>query len=218
MVLEAIHVNKVIGEKNVLSDINLRLQSGKIYGVVGRNGSGKTMLFRMLSGLIKCTDGKVIFDGKELSKDFSVLPNLGIIIENTDMYQEFTGYANLKMLAAIHKKIGREEIESTLRRVGLEPGERKIVRKYSLGMRQKLALAQAIMEKPDVLLLDEPTNGLDEVSVENVRKILSEEKDRGALVVIASHNKEDIVSLSDEVYRMQDGKLGKEEEEEAYEV
>lgn len=212
MVLEAVHMNKTIKGRIILKDINLRLESGKIYGIVGRNGSGKTMLFRALSGLMKCTEGKVLFEGKELFKDFSVLPNLGIIIENTEMYPEFTGYENLKMLAGIRKKIGRRDIEEALERVGLNPGDRRIVRKYSLGMRQKLALAQAIMEKPDVLLLDEPTNGLDEISVENVRKILTEEKARGALIAIASHNREDIVVLSDEIYHMQEGKLSKDKE------
>jgi ABC-2 type transport system ATP-binding protein len=211
MVLEVMNVSKVIKGRKILEDVNLHLEGGRIYGIVGRNGSGKTMLFRAISGLMKCSSGKVVLDGKELSKDFSVLPNIGLIIEHTDLYPEFDGFMNLKILAGIQKKIGKEEIEEAMARVGLDAKDKRIVAKYSMGMRQKLALAQAIMEKPDVILLDEPTNGLDEIAVEMVRKVLREEKERGALIMIASHNREDIVSLSDEVYRMKSGVLSREE-------
>lgn len=218
MVLEAVNVSKTIKSSQILKRVNLRFESGKIYGIVGRNGSGKTMLFRVLSGLIKCSEGKVYFDGRELKKDFAVLPNLGILIENTEMYPEFTGYYNLKLLADIRKKIGKAEIQRTMFRVGLDPADKRIVRKYSLGMRQKLALAQAIMEKPDILLLDEPTNGLDEIAVDKIRTILMQEKERGALIVITSHNREDIVRLSDEVYRISDGYVRKEKAIKTYEI
>lgn len=177
MVLEVMNVSKVIKGRKILENVNLHLEGGRIYGIVGRNGSGKTMLFRAISGLMKCSSGKVVLDGKELSKDFSVLPNIGLIIEHTDLYPEFDGCMNLKILAGIQKKIGKEEIEEAMARVGLDAKDKRIVAKYSMGMRQKLALAQAIMEKPDVILLDEPTNGLDEIAVEMVRKVLREEKE-----------------------------------------
>lgn len=212
MVLKAIHVGKTIKKTPVLKDINVCFESGKIYGIVGRNGSGKTMLFRALSGLIKLTEGEVYLDDKKLGDSFSVLPGIGMIIENTEMYGEFTGYYNLKLLADIRGVIGKKEIEEALLRVGLDPHDKKIVRKYSLGMKQKLAIAQAIMEKPDILFLDEPTNGLDEDSVEKVRTIILKEKERGALVLLASHNREDIEKMADEIYGMRGGVLFQEEE------
>lgn len=209
MVVE--HLGKEIKGKEILKDINCTFESGRIYGIVGRNGSGKTMLLRAISGLMRCQAGAVYLDGKRLGRDMKILPNVGLMIENTEMYPEFTGYRNLKMLADIQGKIGKEEIKAAIKRVGLDGQEKKIVKKYSMGMRQKLAIAQAIMEKPDILLLDEPTNGLDEVSVKMFRDIMQEEKARGVLILLASHNKEDILQLSDEVFQMAEGEMRKEE-------
>lgn len=205
------HLGKEIKGKEILRDINCEFESGKIYGIVGRNGSGKTMLLRAISGLMRCQMGAVYLDGKKLGRDMKILPGVGLMIENTEMYPEFTGYRNLKMLADIQGKIGKQEIQAAIGRVGLDGQEKKIVKKYSMGMRQKLAIAQAIMERPDILLLDEPTNGLDEVSVKMFRDIMQEEKARGALILLASHNKEDILQLSDEVFQMAGGEMRKEE-------
>lgn len=207
MELIAKHVSKKIKKKIILSDINLHLESGNIYGFVGRNGSGKTMLFRALSGLMKIDSGEIQWNEKVLRKDIDILPNLGIILENAGLYPEFTGFENLEMLAKVNKKIGKQEIEQAIKRVGLNPDDKRPYRKYSLGMKQRIIIAQAIMEKPDVLMLDEPTNALDENGVDKIRQVILEEKKRGALVLIASHNKEDIQILADQVFYIDNGSL-----------
>lgn len=198
-------VGKSIHGKQILSNINLELSGGKVYGFVGINGSGKTMLFRALSGLMKIDTGSVALDGKVLHKDFSVLPSLGIVLENAGLYPNLTGVENLVYLARMKNLAGREEIKQTLKRVGLDPEDKRVYRKYSLGMKQRLAIAQAIMEKPDVIMLDEPTNSLDEFGVVEIRNIIMEEKQRGALILLASHNKEDMLTLADELYRIDNG-------------
>ncbi|MBQ6541174.1 MAG: ATP-binding cassette domain-containing protein [Lachnospiraceae bacterium] len=198
-------VCKEIRKKTILSHISLELTSGNVYAFVGENGSGKTMLFRAISGLMDLTSGTVTLDGKELHKDFEVLPDLGLTIENAGLYPELTGMENLRLLAKLNKKIGDEEIREAIERVGLDPKDRRSFRKYSLGMKQRIVVAQAIMEKPDILLLDEPTNALDEDGVDLVRKIILEEKERGALVLIADHNPEDVRLLADKVYRISRG-------------
>ena len=205
MNLVATNVNKIIKGKQILSNVNLSLQNGNIYGFVGPNGCGKTMLFRALSGLMSITSGKITLDGQVLKKDFSVLPNLGILLENVSLYANLTGYENLKYLADLNQKIGKEEIDFTLQRVGLNPNDKRKYGKYSLGMKQRLAIAQAVMEKPDILLLDEPTNALDQESVEAIRTLILEEKQRGALILLASHNKDDILFLTDHVFLMKNG-------------
>ncbi len=207
MELIAKHVSKKIKKKIILSDINLHLESGNIYGFVGRNGSGKTMLFRALSGLMKIDSGEIQWNEKVLRKDIDILPNLGIILENAGLYPEFTGFENLEMLAKVNKKIGKQEIEQAIKRVGLNPDDKRSYRKYSLGMKQRIIIAQAIMEKPDILMLDEPTNALDENGVDKIRQVILEEKKRGALVLIASHNKEDIQILADQVFYIDNGSL-----------
>jgi len=206
MKIEVKNLSKKIKKRDILSDINITFESGKVYGIVGRNGSGKTMLFRAISGLMKTT-GEVWLDDKLLGRDIKVLPNLGIIIENTQMYPEFSGYKNLKILADFNHKIDKEQIQNTLSRVGLEPNDKRPIRRYSLGMKQKLAIAQAIMEKPNILLLDEPTNGLDDESVKNFWNIIREEKSRDTIILLASHSKDDIAVLADEVYHMNEGRL-----------
>lgn len=212
MELKAENISKKIRGKVILDNIDLTLTSGNVYGFVGRNGSGKTMLFRALSGLMKIDTGIIYLDDRILGKDFSVLPSLGMIIENTGMYPEYTGFTNLKILAGIKKIIGKEQIKETLNRVGLLPDDKRTVRKYSLGMKQRLAIAQAIMEKPDIIMLDEPTNGLDEKGVQLIREIIAQEKERGALILLASHSAEDIKLLSDEVFHISEGKIINKEE------
>lgn len=198
---------KKIKDRVILDNINLNLESGNVYGFVGRNGSGKTMLFRAVSGLINIDSGKVMLDEKELHKDMQVLLDMGIILENAGLYSEFTGRKNLQILAGIRKKITPEEVDKAIERVGLDPDDRRTYRKYSLGMKQRIVLAQAIMEHPSILFLDEPTNALDEDGVNRIRRIVAEEKERGSIVLLASHNKEDIEMLADKVYYMVDGRI-----------
>lgn len=199
------NVSKTIKNSEVLKDISLHFESGNIYGFIGRNGSGKTMLFRTVSGLIRPTSGSVKYNGKVLGSQLDIIPRMGLVIENVGLYPEFTGLQNLKMLAKINSLVGESEIREAIMRVGLDPNDRRTVRKYSLGMRQRIVLAQAIMERPDVLILDEPTNALDEDGVEQIRELIREEKERGALVLIASHNREDISCLCDKIYSMRAG-------------
>ena len=213
MELIADRIQKQIKGKVILSDVNLRLKGGKVYGFVGRNGSGKTMLFRALSGLMRIDSGSIALDGKILHKDFSVLPDLGILLENAGLYPDLTGVGNLLYLANLTKRIGREEVTEAISRVGLDPADKRVYKKYSLGMKQRLAIAQAIMEKPDVIMLDEPTNSLDEAGVEEIRKVILEEKKRGALILVASHNREDIRILADELYRVEEGRVEKQGED-----
>ena len=217
MKLVADNISKKIGNKDILKNINLHLESGNVYGFVGRNGSGKTMLFRALSGLINISSGRILLDDKELHKDMRVLDNVGIVIENAGLYPELTGFANLKLLAKLKNKIDDEQIKTAIRRVGLQPEDKRTFKKYSLGMKQRIVIAQAIMEQPDILMLDEPTNALDEEGVELIRQIINEEKERGAMVLIASHNKEDIELLTDKVFLINDGIL-RESGEQQYEI
>lgn len=204
-------ISKSIGGKAVLSNVSLCLESGNVYGFSGRNGSGKTMLFRALSGLMKTDSGTVVWDGRTVGKDFSVLPGLGIVLENAALFPDLTGMQNLMYLAGLTRRIGRREIEDAMARAGLDPADKRTYRKYSLGMKQRLAVAQAVMEKPDVLMLDEPTNGLDDAGVEKIRQIILEEKERGALILLASHNKEDMALLADTLYRMENGRVAAQE-------
>ena len=207
MILKAEHVSKTIKNARILKDINLELNGGTVYGFTGRNGSGKTMLFRALSGLMRLTEGTVTFDGKTLGKDFSVLPGLGIVLENVGLFTNMTGKENLKYLAGLTGRIGDKEIAHALERVGLDPEDKRTYRKYSLGMKQRLAIAQAIMESPDVIMLDEPTNGLDDSGVKLIRNLIMEEKRRGAIVLLASHNRDDIRALADKLYHIESGEL-----------
>lgn len=209
MTLTAEHVCKTIRNAPILQDVNLTLEGGTVYGFVGRNGSGKTMLFRALSGLMKLTQGTVSLDGQVLHRDFSVLPSLGIVLEHVGMYPNLTGVENLRYLAGLTRRAGESDIRTAIERVGLDPDDKRTYRKYSLGMKQRLAIAQAIMEKPDVLMLDEPTNGLDDDGVRKIRDLILVEKARGAIVLLASHNQEDIRILSDHLFRIDQGRLEK---------
>lgn len=205
------NMSKQLKGKTILSNIYLNLKSGNIYGFVGENGSGKTMLFRAISGLMEISEGEILLNEKVLHKDMKVLPNLGIMIENAGLYPELTGLDNLKLLAKLNRKIGETEIREAIKKVGLDANDKRTFRKYSLGMKQRIVFAQAIMEKPDILLLDEPTNALDEKGIHSIRQIIYEEKQRGALILIASHNKEDIQILSDEIYYVENGTVKKRE-------
>lgn len=207
MKLTVENLSKKIKDKTILNNINLELESGNVYGFVGRNGCGKTMLFRAVSGLINIDSGKVILDGKELHVDMQILPDMGIILENAGLYTEFTGKKNLEILSKIRNKISSEDIDDAIRRVGLNPDDKRTVRKYSLGMKQRIALAQAIMEHPSIIILDEPTNALDEDGVKKIRQIIMEEKERGSMILLASHNREDIEQLADKVFYMVDGEI-----------
>ncbi|WP_301292778.1 ATP-binding cassette domain-containing protein, partial [Paenibacillus tyrfis] len=200
-------IEKKIKGNIILDNISLSLEKGQIYGFWGRNGSGKTMLFRAISGLIKVDHGQIIVFGKTLHKEISFPESVGVIIESPSFWNDYTGYNNLKVLASIKKLISDEEIKDALTRVGLDPKDSRSVRKYSLGMKQRLGIAQAIMEKPDLIILDEPTNALDDDGIEQIRTILLEEKKRGATILIASHNKDDLRILADYSYRMSEGKL-----------
>ncbi len=201
------HLTKKFGEAVVLEDISMELEPGKIYGFVGRNGSGKTMLMKHILGFVHPTSGRIIVDGKEIGKDIDMPQNVGAIIENPGFLPEYSGFQNLKFLAMIRGKIGKEEIREAIKTVGLDPDSKKHVGKYSLGMRQRLGIAQALMENPDILLLDEPLSGLDNDGVQEMHELLIKQREFGKLVVIASHSKEDIAVLCDEVFRFDKGKI-----------
>lgn len=205
--VELKNISKEIDGNAILQNISIKIESGKIYGFVGKNGSGKTMLFRVISGLMRATSGEICINGKAYLYNSKYPLTMGIMIENAGMYKEFIGKENLKFLASIHKKIDEQEIDEVIRKVGLDPDDKRILKKYSLGMKQRITFAQAIMEQPDILLLDEPTNALDKDGIECIRNLIREEKNRGAIVCLASHNEEDISMLCDEIYKMEFGKI-----------
>ena len=198
------NVTKQIKGKTVLQHVDLELGAGGVYGFFGRNGSGKTMLLRAVAGLIKVR-GKVIIFGKDLSKEAAFPDRLGLLIEKTELWPQYGAMENLELLAQIRGEIGEEEMRTALERVGLDPEDKRPIRTYSMGMKQKLALAQAIMESPHLLLLDEPTNGLDDDAVELFRRIIREEQKRGCTILIATHQKEDIAGLCSRSFRMSEG-------------
>ena len=191
----------------MLKDINVKFEGGKIYGLRGKNGSGKTMIMRMISGLIRPSSGRVIIDGKMLGRDMSFPESIGVLIENPSFISGYTGYKNLKVLADIKGIIGDKQIKESIRKVGLNPEDKRKYRKYSLGMKQRLGIAAAIMEQPDIILLDEPINAIDENGVEQVRKILNELKDMNRVIIIACHDREELERLSDVIYDMAEGRL-----------
>ncbi|MDO6657182.1 ATP-binding cassette domain-containing protein [Anaerobacillus sp. 1_MG-2023] len=205
--IEIKNLTKVIKGTEILKDINLSLTAGRVYGFVGGNGSGKTMLFRAVSGLIKPTHGTIKIKNEVLHKDISFPRDIGVIIEAPGFWDHLTGFENLKLLAKIKGKINDNDIRNVLEKVGLQKNDLRTYQKYSLGMKQRLAIAQAIMESPTLLILDEPTNALDEDGVNLVRSILLEEKKKGVTILIASHNKEDISTLTDDIFKMNSGKL-----------
>lgn len=205
--IEIRHVSKSFKGENVLQDINLDLYENHIYGFVGRNGSGKSVLFKLICGYLHPDLGDVTVRGKQIGKDVDFPENLGALIENPGFLWQESAMSNLLYLAKITGKIGKREVMDAIRKVGLDPLSRKHVGKYSLGMKQRLGIAQAIMEDPDILILDEPMNGLDESGIDEMRNLILEFRRPGKIVLIASHNKEDIQILCDEVYEMKNGKI-----------
>ncbi|MDR0918485.1 MAG: ATP-binding cassette domain-containing protein [Oscillospiraceae bacterium] len=201
------NLNKSFKEARVLKNINLSFEKGKIHGLIGRNGSGKTMLMKCICGFVKPTSGQVTVDGKIIGKDIDVPENIGIIIESPGFLANCNGYKNLQLLAMIKNKIREEDIIKSIKSVGLDPKSKKWVGKYSLGMKQRLGIAQAMMENPDILILDEPMNGLDNRGVEDIRRILLSLKEKNKTIILASHNKEDISVLCDTVVEMDNGEI-----------
>lgn len=197
--------SKKIKGTTVLQNITLELSGATVYGLQGPNGSGKTMLMRLISGLIRPTSGSIIIDGKTLGRDFDFPPSMGLLLENPEFLSEYTGVINLKMLANIQGRIGQEEICQALLKVGLSPEDKRKYRKYSLGMKQRLGIAAAIMERPDLILLDEPTNSLDEKGTEQICELIRAECRRGALIVLASHDSKVIERVADEIYVVNSG-------------
>lgn len=207
MKIEIQNATKIIKGAVVLDDISLTFESGKIYGFRGKNGSGKTMLMRAIAGLITLTNGKILIDGKQLGKDFSFPESIGVLIENPSFIDSYSGYRNLKALADIKHLIGEEDIRNVISAVGLNPDDKKKYGKYSLGMKQRLGIAAAIMEKPDIILLDEPINALDEKGVEDIRKLLLELRNGNRIIIVACHDREELNLLSDEIIELADGKV-----------
>lgn len=194
------NIGKKIKHNIILKDINMELESGHIYGFVGTNGSGKTMLMRILTGLISFTEGEFYVDERSVQFGNEIYYDMGVIIEKPEFFNELTGLENLEMLAKLKNIISREEMIDSLNKVGLDPYNPKKVKEYSLGMKQRLGIAQAIMENPDILILDEVTNGLDEEGIAMVYEILSQEKEKEKLIIISSHYKQDIESLCDRIF------------------
>ena len=200
-------LGKSFKSAEVLKNINLTLESGKVIGLKGKNGSGKTMLMRAISGLILPTSGKVYINDKELGRHISFPPSIGILIENPSFISNYTGFKNLKILASIQNRISDDEIRDAIRKVGLDPDDKRTFKKYSLGMKQRLGIAAAIMERPDIVILDEPINALDEAGAGLIKGLLDELKANGSLIIIACHDTEELNYLSDEIYEIYDGEI-----------
>lgn len=191
----------------ILKNINVKFEKGKIYGIIGRNGSGKTVLFKCICGFLPINSGCIKVRGKSVGHDVDIPPDLGIIIETPGFLPQYSAMRNLLFLAQLNNRIDQNKIRETLLFVGLDPDDKKHVGKYSMGMRQRLGLAQAIMEDPDILILDEPMNGLDKNGVDEIRNCLLNLKKQGKTILLASHSAEDIQVLCDTVYEMESGTL-----------
>jgi ABC-2 type transport system ATP-binding protein len=201
------NVCKSFKETQVLNNVSITFGKNKIHGLIGRNGSGKTMLLKCICGFVPVTSGEIIVNGKRIGKDIDVPKDVGIIIEAPGFLPNYNGYKNLKLLAAINNTISKPEIKAAMQRVGLNPESKKWVGKYSLGMRQRLGIAQAIMENPHILLLDEPMNGIDKHGIKDIRDLLLRLRDEGKTIILASHSAEDIDILCDTVSEMDEGKI-----------
>lgn len=200
------NLTKKIHGTTVLDNISLEFNSNKIYGLSGKNGSGKTMLMRAISGLIRPTTGEIIIGDGILGKDFSFPPSIGVLIENPSFIPKYTGFKNLKLLASIQNKISDSEIKQTLNDVGLNPNDKRPYRKYSLGMKQRLGIACAIMERPEIILLDGPINALDESGVALIKELLLRFRDN-SIIIISCHDREELEYLSDEIFVMSEGRI-----------
>lgn len=205
--IEVQNMVKRFRDQVVLKNVSISFEKGQIHGIVGRNGSGKTVLFKCICGLMHPEEGVIFVNGKRVGRDVDMPEDIGAIIEAPGFLPNYSGYKNLRFLANIRRKIGKEEILNVLKTVGLDPESRKHVGKYSLGMRQRLGIAQAIMEDPEILILDEPMNGLDNAGVQDIRALLLELKAQGKTILLASHNHEDIAALCDTVHEMDGGVL-----------
>lgn len=205
--IEINHVTKKFGEDTVLSDINVAMEQGQVYGISGNNGSGKTVLMKCICGFLPVTEGTIRVNGKIIGTEIDFPERIGVIIETPGFLGNLSGMRNLKILAGLKGQIAEPEIRAALKKAGLDPDLKKSVSKYSLGMRQRLGIAQAIMENPDFLILDEPFNGLDKHGVKDIRRLLLELKDQGKTILLASHNSEDIRILCDKVYEMDGGRI-----------
>ncbi len=212
MKVEVKNLNKTIRGTMILKDITLSMTSGNIYGLRGKNGSGKTMFMRCLCGLILPSDGEISIDGACIGKDIDFPPSVGVLIENPSFLNGYTGFQNLKLLAGIKGKISDEEIRKILSAVGLDPEDKRKYKKYSLGMKQRLGIACALMESPDMILLDEPINALDQKGVELVKELLLELKKKDKLIIVACHDNEELEYLSDIIYAVENGRIYPEEE------
>lgn len=209
MKIEVKNISKKFRKNLVLKDVSTVFESGYIYGLSGRNGAGKSVFLKILCGLYKPSSGEVLFDGKKYDKDNLHLLNMRALIENPNFFPELTGYENLELLARIQNKIGKKEIEEALNRVNLSEEKDKKYKEYSLGMKQKLGIAQVLMEEPDIIILDEPFNGIEEISVKKISKILKEEKEKGKIIILSTHIKEDLINLSDVIYYFDGGEVRK---------
>ena len=200
-------VCKYFGKTQVLDHVNMECRQGEITGIIGRNGAGKTVLFKIICGLLSLDSGEILINGIKRERQADVLPSVGIIIEEPAFLKNYSGIKNLEYLYMINNKNNRQYLESIMEKVGLDPKSKKHVGKYSMGMRQRLAIAQSIMEEPEYLILDEPFNGLDSHGVNEMRELFLELKKRRKVILIASHNSEDINILCDNVYSMESGIL-----------
>lgn len=206
-VIEIENVSKNFSGRKVLDGVSFEIERGSICGLIGRNGSGKTVLMKCICGFLIPDSGNIRIRGRKQNRKLDVSGNMGIIIESPGFLEYESAYRNLLYLARLRGLIGKQEVKEALKRVGLCPEDRKKVKRYSMGMRQRLGIAQAIMEKPDILLLDEPMNGLDEQGVDEMRKLFLSLKENGITILLASHNLEDIDLLCDSVYRIDGGKI-----------
>jgi ABC-2 type transport system ATP-binding protein len=209
MRIEIENLSKTIRHAAVLNDVNMSLDSGKIYGFRGINGSGKTMLMRAICGLIRPTVGAVVVDGMTIGKDISFPPHVGALIETPAFINKYTGFKNLKALAMIQNRVDDDVIRQSLCDVGLNPDDKRVYRKYSLGMKQRLGIAAAVMEEPELILLDEPFNALDEAGIESVKNLLVCKRGKGALIILASHDLEGLELLADEMFVLSEGTVTK---------
>ena len=207
MKIELKNVEKNFKNVTVLQNVNMILEEGHIYGLKGRNGTGKSVLLKMISGIYTPTSGQILFDGKEYKKMNEFVPHMRALIEKPCFFPDLTGFENLQLLAKIQNKIGNEEILNALQIVNLESEKNKKFSKYSLGMKQKLGIAQVIMENPQTLILDEPFNGVEKESIEKIKKYLISEKNNGKIIIISSHIEEDLKELADTILTFEGGKV-----------
>lgn len=205
--VELCDVTKIIRKRTIIDHVSLSFPVGQVSGLRGVNGSGKTMLMRLVAGLILPTEGQVFIDGKQLHRELSFPPSIGALIENPAFLDGYSGRDNLKLLADIQGKIGEREIDEILKTVGLADAGKKKYKRYSLGMKQRLGIAAAVMEQPEIVLLDEPTNALDSEGVEMVQQLVKREKERGAAVIIACHEWETLKLLSDVIHVVENGRI-----------